>query len=55
MLEADAKKINDLETMLLPLRKLYAADARKYDHARKGLEQAVMRALHPQPRKWGID
>lgn len=51
-LEADAKKINELETILLPLRKQYAVYARQYDHAGKeSLEQAVMRALRSPPRK----
>lgn len=51
-LEADAKKVNDIEVMMLPLRKLYASYSRQYDHAGKeALEQAVLRALRSLPRK----
>ncbi|MCK9709870.1 hypothetical protein [Pseudomonas syringae] len=51
-LEADAKKVNEVEAMLLPLRKLYASYSRQYDHAGKeALEQAVLRALRSPPRK----
>lgn len=51
-LEADAKKVNEIESMLLPLRKLYASYSRQYDHAGKeALEQAVLRALRSLPRK----
>jgi hypothetical protein len=51
-LEADAKKVNEVEAMLLPLRKLYACYQRQYDHAGKeALEQAVLRALRSPPRK----
>lgn len=51
-LEADAKRMNDIEVILLPLRKLYASYARRYDHAGKeALEQAVLRALRSLPRK----
>lgn len=55
-LEADAKKVNEVEAMLLPLRKLHAAYSRKYDHAGKeALEQAVLRALRSPPRKSELD
>lgn len=55
-LMADSKKINEIEAMLLPLRKLYAAYARKYDHAGKeALEAAVLRALRAAPRKSELD
>jgi hypothetical protein len=51
-LQADAKKVNEVEAMLLPLRKLYASYSRQYDHAGKeALEQAVLRALRSPPRK----
>jgi hypothetical protein len=51
-LEADAKKFNEVESMLLPLRKLYATYSRQYDHAGKeALEKAVLRALRSPPRK----
>lgn len=51
-LESDAKKVNEIEAMLLPLRKLYASYSRQYDHAGKeALEQAVLRALRSPPRK----
>jgi hypothetical protein len=51
-LESDAKKVNEIEAIMLPLRKLYATYARQYDHAGKeALEQAVMRALRSPPRK----
>lgn len=50
-MEADAKKVNEIEAIMLPLRKLYASYSRKYDHAGKeALEQAVLRALRAQPR-----
>lgn len=49
---ADAKKVNELETLLLPLRKLYATYTRQYDNAGKeALEQALIRALRSPPRK----
>ena len=51
-LEADAKKVNEIEAIMLPLRKLYASYSRQYDHAGKeALEQAVLRALRSPPRK----
>jgi len=51
-LEADARKVNEVENMLLPLRKLYASYSRRYDNAGKeALEQAVLRALRSPPRK----
>lgn len=51
-LVADAKKLNELETLLLPLRKLYATYTRQYDNAGKeSLEQALIRALRSPPRK----
>lgn len=51
-LEADAKKINEIEAILLPLRKQYATYMRQYDNAGKeALEQAVLRALRSPPRK----
>lgn len=51
-LEADAKKVNEIESMLLPLRKLHASYSRQYDHAGKeALEQAVLRALRSAPRR----
>jgi len=55
-LEADAKKVNEVEAMLLPLRKLYASYSRKYDNAGKeALEQAVLRALRSPPRKCELE
>ncbi|MBX8557164.1 hypothetical protein K5D56_26510 [Pseudomonas cichorii] len=55
-LEADAKKVNEVEAMLLPLRKLYASYSRQYDHAGKeALEQAVLRALRSPPRKCELE
>lgn len=51
-LEAEAKKINEIEAIMLPLRKLHATYLRQYDNAGKeALEQAVMRALRSPPRK----
>ena len=51
-LESDAKKMNELEALLLPLRKQYAVYSRQYDNAGKeALEQAVLRALRSPPRK----
>ena len=51
-LEADAKKVIEVEAMLLPLRKLYTSYSRQYDNAGKeALEQAVLRALRSPPRK----
>ncbi|WP_122423282.1 hypothetical protein [Pseudomonas viridiflava] len=50
-LEADAKKVNEIEAIMLPLRKQYAAYTRQYDHAgQEALEQAVLRALRAAPR-----
>ncbi|MGG5276312.1 hypothetical protein [Pseudomonas syringae pv. coryli] len=55
-LEADAKKVNEIEIMILPLRKLYASYSRQYDNAGKeALEQAVLRALRSLPRKCELD
>lgn len=55
-LQADARKINEIEAMLLPLRKLYATYRQKYDHAgQEALEQAVLRALRANPRKSEVD
>lgn len=51
-LESDAKKVNEIEAIMLPLRKQYATYTRQYDHAGKeALEQAVLRALRSPPRK----
>lgn len=51
-LEADTRKHSELEALLLPVRKLYAAYTRKYDKAGlEALEQAVLRALRAPPRK----
>ncbi len=51
-LELDAKKVNELEALLLPLRKQYAVYSRQYDYAgQEALEQAVLRALRSPPRK----
>lgn len=51
-LEADSKRVNEIEAILLPLRKLYASYTRQYDQAGKeALEQAVLRALRSPPRK----
>lgn len=51
-LEADAKKMNEIEVMVLPLRKLYASYTRRYDNAGKeALEKALLRALRSPPRK----
>lgn len=51
-LESDAKKVNELEALLLPLRKQYAVYSRQYDHAGKeALEQALLRALRSPPRQ----
>ncbi len=51
-LESDAKKINEIEEIMLPLRKLYAGYNKRYDHAGKeALEKAVLRALRSAPRK----
>lgn len=55
-LEADAKKVNEIEAMMLPLRKLYASYTRQYDNAGKeALEQAVLRALRSPPRKCELE
>jgi hypothetical protein len=51
-LEADAKKLNEIEAMLLPLRKLYASYTHRHDNAGKeALEKALLRALRSPPRK----
>jgi hypothetical protein len=51
-LESDAKKVNELEALLLPLRKQYAVYVRQYDSAGKeALELALLRALRTPPRK----
>lgn len=51
-LESDAKKINEIEQLLLPLRKIHSGYNKRYDHAGKeALEQAVLRALRSPPRK----
>ena len=51
-LMGDSKKINELDGILLPLRKLYASYAKQYNHAsREALEQAVLRSLRTPPRK----
>lgn len=50
-LEADAKKINEIEAILLPLRRRYATYVRQYDNAGKyALEQAMLSALRAPPR-----
>lgn len=51
-LETDAKKTVEIEAMMLPLREMYAAYSRQYDHVGKeALELAVLRALRSAPRK----
>lgn len=51
-LMADSKRINEIDGILLPLRKLYASYAKQYNHAsREALEQAVLRSLRSPPRK----
>ncbi len=50
-LEADAKRVNEIESIMLPLRKRYEAYSSKRDHAGKeALEAAVLRALRCAPR-----
>lgn len=51
-LMADSKKMNEIDEILLPLRKLYASYAKQYSHSGKeALEQAVLRSLRSAPRK----
>jgi hypothetical protein len=55
-LMADSKKINEIDDILLPLRKLYASYTKQYNHAsREALEQAVLRSLRSAPRKTELD
>jgi len=52
---ADSKRINEIDDILLPLRKIYASYAKQYNHAsREALEQAVLRSLRSPPRKTEI-
>ena len=50
-LSNDARKVHEIEAMLLPLRKLYAGYFKRRDSAgQEALEQAVLRALRCAPR-----
>jgi len=51
-LEADARKISDIERIMLPLREAYASFSRRYDRAgQQALEGAVLAALRAAPRR----
>lgn len=50
-LSNDARKVHEIEAVLLPLRKLYAGYFKRRDSAgQEALEQAVLRALRCAPR-----
>lgn len=52
-LEADATRISELERLLAPIRKQYAKNMERHDHAACGaLEAAVLKAIRSRPRSY---
>lgn len=51
-LQADARRVSEIDKIMLPLRQQYAALSKKYDSAgMRALQSAVMQSLIEAPRK----